>query len=360
MPSYKHLDQMLPWNDKVQVLECVAVLPETQDCKTFSFQSTEPSWFRYTPGQFVTLELPVGPVPALRTYTLSSSPSRPLSIAVTVKAQRDSVATRWMLDNLKVGDRLKAFGPSGTFSFHNHPAEKYLFISAGSGITPMMSMTRWLYDYARHTDISFINCARRPSEIIFRAELERMATRDPNIKLAWIVEESDPYEVWPGFRGRINALMLELAVPDYRSREIFCCGPEPFMRNVREMLAAAGCDMARYHEESFHPSTEAEAAPIIVDGFGADAAETAAEIVFTRSGITAECTSADTVLQIARTAGLNIPSGCQFGVCGTCKTRKLSGEVQMSHNGGILDEEVEEGFILACCSRPVGRIEVEI
>jgi len=78
----------------------------------------------------------------LRTYTLSSSPSRPFSISVTIKAQENNIGTRWMFDNLKPDDLIKAYDPAGNFTHYNHPASKYLFISAGSGITPMMSMLR--------------------------------------------------------------------------------------------------------------------------------------------------------------------------------------------------------------------------
>src|SRR3546814_106992 len=115
------------------------VTPEAPDVKSFCFKTADDSWFRYLPGQFITLELPVNDEKLLRTYTLSSSPSRPLAISVTVKAQPDSLGSRWLLDNLKVGDRITAYGPGGLFSFMHYPAEKYLFIAAGSGITPMRS-----------------------------------------------------------------------------------------------------------------------------------------------------------------------------------------------------------------------------
>lgn len=359
LPRHKHLDEMPPWNDKVQVLECVAVLPETRDVMTFSFQAPDESWFRYIPGQFVTLELPMPDGPMLRTYTLSSSPSRPLSVSVTVKAQADSTVSRWMFDNVHEGVKLKAYGPAGVFSFHNHPAERYLFISAGSGITPMMSMTRWLYDYARHTDIKFIHCARSPSDIIFRAELERMATRVPDIDLAWIVEQADRYDVWTGYKGRINSLMLELIAPDYRGREVFCCGPAVFMQAVRDILNASGFDMAHYHEESFAAPVETESEVLASAGDVIPEEGKGARVVFRASGLEAACTETDTILQVAKGLGLNIPSACQFGVCGTCKTMKISGEVHMVHNGGIRDDEIEEGYILACCSKPIGRVEVE-
>jgi ferredoxin len=88
-------------------------------------------------------------------------------------------------------------------------------------------------------------------------------------------------------------------------------------------------------------------------------AEAVSEVVFAVSGKSVPCTEADTILAISRTAGLNIPSGCNFGICGTCKTRKLSGEVHMVHNGGISEADIEAGYILACCSHPMGRVEVE-
>ncbi len=362
LPSFKPLDQVRPWNDRVQMLEVTMIVPEAPNVATFCFRTTDNSWFRYLPGQFITLELPVDGQKVLRTYTLSSSPSRPLSITVTVKASPDSVGTRWMLDNLKIGDRLKAFGPAGIFSFHTYPAEKYLFISAGSGITPMMSMTRWLYDYGLHTDITFIHAARRPSEIIFRSELEMMATRTNDMRLAWIVEGNDPFTPWAGFTGRINQLLLQSISPDYFEREIFCCGPPPFMTAVREILIASGFEMERYHEESFQApvKTEQEAPDFTEEEVALPDAEAEVELVFTQSGQSVQVPETTTILEAAKAAGLFIPNACNFGVCGTCKIMKRSGDVHMVHNGGISEEEEAEGYILACCSKPLSRVEVEI
>lgn len=355
---YLPLDTAKPWDDKTQELECVTVMPETTNTKTYVFQVAGRGWFRYLPGQFITIEVPIDGRKVLRTYTLSSSPSRPLCITITVKALDDGYVSRWLYDNLKVGDRIKAHGPAGLFSFHNHPAQRYLFISAGSGITPLMSMTRWLYDDGRAPDITFLHCARRPSEIIFRSELERMSSRVPEIKLAWIVEEADRYAPWTGYLGRLNQLMFALICPDYLDREIFCCGPEPFMQSVRDILHAVGFDMERYHEESFAQPIEAEAERPVHDDV-VPHEDSKAEVVFSRSGRSVRAAETDKILNIARTAGLHIPSACQFGVCGTCKVKKISGEVHMVHNGGISEEEIAQGYILTCCSNPIGRVEID-
>ena len=347
-----------PWRDS-EPLECAMVVPENADTATFTFRAPSGAWFDYQPGQFVTLDLPVPGGNVQRTYTISSSPSRPLSISVTVKAQKGSVGTRWMLDHLKPGMRLRAFGPAGIFSFHRHTARKYLFISAGSGITPMMSMTTWAWDSGEMPDIVFVHAARRPSEIIFRERLEQFANRVPGLQLHFTVEAPDPFRAWPGYRGRLSQIMLGLMAPDYLDREVFCCGPEPFMQGVREMLISLGFDMARYHQESFGApvATEAEA-PVLADVTPAAGAQ--AEIAFTASGVTAACAETDTVLAVARRAGLNIPSGCTFGLCGTCRVRKTAGEVHMVHNGGISDDDIAAGYILACCAHPMGSVAVEV
>ncbi len=355
-PAYRHVDEMRPWSDREHRLECVAVTPEAPDVMTFTFRPDNPGhWFRYLPGQFVTLEIPATPEPVMRTYTLSSSPSRPYTVAVTVKAQAGSIGTRWMFDNLRPGMRLKAIGPLGDFSYARHPGRKYLFISAGSGITPMMSMTRDMSDRTPDSDITFIHCARSPDDIIFRWELEARAREMVNFTLGFIIEEIGRGQLWAGLRGRIDKAKIALLAHDFLERTVFCCGPKPFMATVRDTLSGAGFDMANYHEEAFQP--RAPELPVVVADHSDGAKAT--KVIFTMSGKTGLCEPGHTVLQAARASGVRIGAACESGLCGTCKVMKLAGDVEMEHNGGILDEEIDEGYILACCSRPKGEIEIE-
>jgi stachydrine N-demethylase, reductase component len=345
------------WRDD-EPLECCSAVPEAPDVVTFSFVAPSGALFRYEPGQFLTLELPVPGGSVWRTYTMSSSPSRPLSVSITVKAQPGSVGTRWMLDRLRPGVRLRAKGPSGIFTLPTRERKKYLFVSAGSGVTPSLSMTTYLFDRATDIDVVLVNCARRPGDIIGRQTLEHMASRVPSLRLYFIVEEDDPFRVWTGFRGRLNQIMLGLIANDYLEREVYCCGPEPFMAAVREMLIALGYDMQRYHQESFVAPVATEADAVEPDDVVPDEHATA-EIAFAASGVTAACTETDTVLAVAKASGIVIPSGCTFGVCGTCKVRAVSGQVHMVHNGGISEEDIEDGWILACCSKPIGKVAID-
>jgi ferredoxin-NADP reductase len=356
-PGFPYIDETKPWYDQTQLLELVSAIPEAQNTMTFAFRAEGGSYFTFAPGQFITLELPVNGKNIYRTYTISSSPSRPLSLSITAKAQPNSIGTRWMFDNLREGMKIRAFGPAGQFHLYNFPAKKYCFISAGSGITPMMSMTNYLYDRGNDIDINFIHCARSPSDIIFRTRLEHMSSRVPGIDLAWIVQKKDPFNAWAGYIGQFNQLILELSTPDFFEREIFCCGPKPFMQAVKDVLNAADFDMSHYHEESFAaPITEV----LDVDyNEPSPSARILAEINFSLSEKLISSNQDTTILQSSREAGLNIPSACNFGVCGTCKVKKQSGEVYMVHNGGISKQDIANGYILACCSKPIDDVSIE-
>ena len=254
--------------------------------------------------------------------------------------------------------RLWARGPSGIFSVQHRPADKYLFLAGGVGITPLMSMTRWLFDLGRHTDVCFVQCARTPADLLFRSELEAISARVSEFRVALVCERPNPYGAWTGYSGRLNQLMLELICPDYFEREVFCCGPEPYMKAVRGVLQAAGFDMRRYHEESFTVPVHVEAETRQHDDVVIDAGSRAM-VRFAASGREIRCQGSQTLLDAAREAGLNIPSACLFGVCGTCKVRKLEGEVHMVQNGGITDEDMADGWVLACCTRPLGDVVLD-
>jgi ferredoxin-NADP reductase len=339
-------------------LVCRAAYDETQDVKTFVFAPPKPRLFRYASGQYLTFAFPTGPEPTYRCYTLSSAPTRPETVSITVKRTEGGPVSGWLHANLKAGDVVRATGPIGEFSTDLHPCEKRLFLSGGSGVTPLMSMVRADHDRAEDPDTIFVHCARTPRDIVFRKELDWSTERRARLQVAHVVESASCEPGWSGLRGRISRPALVLLAPDVLEREVFCCGPRPFMAAVRGILSEVGHDPARYHEESFAfedlaPAAGPELAP-------AEALETRLHtITFAKSGRTVACDEATTILAAARAAGLRLPSSCTRGLCGTCKTRKVSGEVEMVHQGGIRQREIDAGLILICCSKPRGDVTVE-
>ncbi|MGY5809133.1 2Fe-2S iron-sulfur cluster-binding protein [Rhizobium sp. LEGMi198b] len=349
------------WVGAAQQLRVVNVVDEAPDVKTFMFEAERPSLFSYRAGQFLTLELPTAAGPLLRTYTIASSPSRPMTISVTVKAQATSIGTRWMFENLSKGSLLKAIGPAGAFTLDLSRRHKLLFVSAGSGVTPMMSMLRWLSDVSPDADVTFLHCARSPADIIFRTELACLAHLMPNLKLGFVVEHRS--SDWSGLSGRLDSGKLKCLVPDLLDREIFCCGPDPFMAGMRSLAAAAGFTMEHYHEEAFSFAPAVTAEVVIETTRHPPAAESGAagtSVRFQVSGVEGNATPDETVLAVARRCGVRLPSVCEIGLCGTCKVKMASGDVDMSHDGGITGEEIAEGYILACCSKPLSPVEIEI
>jgi len=336
-------------------LTCVAVRDETADVKTFVFSAASPCRFAYMPGQFLTFDFPIDGAVVNRCYTIASSPTRPHQISITVKRQPKGVVSPWLHENMRPGVAIRVSGPMGVFSFMQHQAAKYLFCSGGSGITPLMSMTRALHDVHSDADIVFLHFARSPADIIFRRELELMTRHMPNLRVVPVCETDSPGESWPGYRGRLNAAMLPLIAPDFLTREIFNCGPAPFMNATQRVLESLGFEMPHYHEESFDFSTYVdEPAPV-----AADTAAALFKVEFSKSRRTINVPADRHILETARAEGMRLPSSCTKGMCGTCKSRLVSGQVEMHHQGGIRQREIDTGMILICCSKPLTDLVIE-
>ena len=232
-------------------LICRQVQDITHDVKTFLFEPAQPALFQHEPGQFVTLQLQIAGRCVSRCYTISSPPTRPHLLGITVKRQPGGLVSNWLHEAMAPGKRISADGPFGVFTIARRPSAKYLFLSAGSGITPLMSMPRTLYDLGSDADVVFVHSARTPLDIIFRRELETIASTMPTIRVTHVCERGAPREPWEGMHGYLSGAMLQLVAPDLAERAVFCCGPAPYMAAVRRILGEVGFDLANYHEESF-------------------------------------------------------------------------------------------------------------
>ncbi len=342
------------WLDELDgYLTCTDIVDVTHDVTTFGFELPGPASLRFLPGQFLTFRLLVDGERVERCYTISSAPTRPERLTITVKRVPGGMVSNWLHDHLRVGDAIGASGPFGQFSSAVHPAEKYLFLTAGSGITPAMSMLRTLCDNRDPADVVFVHCARTPADIVFRDELEDLAARH-GFSLAIVCETDAPRERWRGLRGRLTMSTLLQVAPDLLSREVFTCGPAPYMDVVRGLLGDLGTDPDRAHEESFELGaggavTETEA----------PASGTTYRVDLRRSDRVIECDGGTTILDAAARAGVTLPSSCGEGMCGTCKLTMLSGEVDMQHAGGIRPREVAQHKILPCCSTPQGDVVLD-
>jgi glycine betaine catabolism B len=342
----------LEWRDDLDhTLVCAEVADVTHDVRSFVLRPAEPAAYRFQPGQHLTLTVHMDGQAVSRCYTIASSPWQPEQLTITVKRVPGGPVSNWLHDHLRPGDPVVVDGPLGRFSTAHHPAEKYLFLSAGSGITPLMSMLRTIHDARDPVDVVFVHHARTPADIIFRDELRVIEAEHPGIRVVVVCEDDAEHERWTGPRGRVTLPMLLGAAPDLIDREVFTCGPAPYMEAVRGLLAQAGASPDRCHEESFDLATGA--APVTTSTGPTYTVE------LRRSGRTFECDQDTTLLAAAAQAGLSLPSSCQEGMCGTCKISLLSGRVEMNHAGGIRPREIAQDKVLLCCSRPRGNLALD-
>jgi ferredoxin-NADP reductase len=345
--------------DRDHLLVCRAVRTETHDVKTFVLTAGEPRRFIYKPGQFLTFEFEIDGEIVHRCYTISAAPTRPNAVSITVKRVAGGPVSNWLHDNLKPGATVKAVGPMGEFTCFDHPVGRYLFLSGGSGITPLMSMARTFHDLGEPRDVVFVHNARSPADIVFRSELELMDRHSEGFRFVPVCEGDTPHEAWGGYRGRLSAAMLALIAPDFLERNIYVCGPSPYMAAVRDMLRAAGFDMARHHEESFNFEELSGAQQANVIEAEQESAAKIYRVEFAKTRRVIECPEGTSVLEAARRAGVRLPSSCTKGICGTCKSKVLSGTVEMQHAGGIRPREIEAGMRLLCCSRPTSDLVID-
>lgn len=244
------------WDPASQPLVCVAVEPEAADCTTYRFRAEDErpglrSWFCYRPGQSVTLRLPLPGGPLRAAFPLSSSPSRPYELAITVDETRGGQVAAWLRANLAPGQSLMAEGPWGDFTLLPPPADRYLFLSSGAGIAPLMSITRWLADESGELDIAFVHVAPTLSQVPFRQELESLAARHAWLNLVLLVEPTVPGAAG----GGLTPGVLEMAVPRLAERVVLCSGEGGFLQQARILLATLGHDRRLYREQDVAPDS---------------------------------------------------------------------------------------------------------
>jgi glycine betaine catabolism B len=322
-------------------LTCRGVRTETPSIKTFVLEPADA--MLHEAGQALTLSFMVDGERVARTFSISSAPATGGPVELTIKAHPAGRATQWLHANLREGSVLEARPPSGRFTLaKRRPGASLALLSAGSGATPLMSMLRDLSRTDPGADVAWFHVARHASEILFPDELARLQAIMPNLSVA--VTLTAPAAGWFGYRGRATRRLLSVAVPDLGRRDVFCCGPHGFMDEIKLIYAAEGGTLATYHTEAFHPKPAAAGEPSAqpMDG---------RQFRLQIGGRVLGLGSGETVLQAALRQGVIIPCGCGQGMCGTCRVKMISGEVELCHQGGISEEEEAEGFILACSSR---------
>jgi ferredoxin-NADP reductase len=311
---------------------------ETRDAATVLIKPGY-RWGGHRPGQYLRIGLDIEGVRHWRAYSLTSDPRRPDGlISITVKNVDEGKVSPYLVRRGRPGTIVSLGGVEGDFVLPDDLPPKLLFISAGSGITPIMSMLRHLDQSGELDDAVLLHSARHADEVIFGDELRDLDRRHERFVL---------HEQHTGEHGRMGPGDLDRLCPDWRERVTFISGPTEMLDAFSEAYEAAGVE-DRLHMERFQPKL----------GLGEGEEGEGGTITFLKSGAEAESDGSKPILVAGEDAGLDLAYGCREGICHTCVGELCSGRVRDLRNGKVYGQEGE--FIRTCISAPEGPVEIEL
>jgi ferredoxin-NADP reductase len=321
-----------------------AIHPETAEAATLVVRPGR-GWVGHRPGQWVGVGVDIEGVRHWRTYSLSCPPGRPDGcITITVKAVPDGLVSRYLVWRAASGTIVHLAGPDGEFVLPEPPPRRLLFLTAGSGITPVRAMLYGLLSGAAARgaaesghcglpDVVLLHSAPTRADVIFGAELRALAARFANLRL---------YERHTRTGGRLRPADLPDLCPDWAQRTAWVCGPAGMLDEAEEHWAGLA---DRLHVEHFRP-----AAPM-AGGEGGG-------IRFVKSGRQTDADGGTPLLVAGEDAGVLMPSGCRMGICHSCVGRLASGRVRDLRTGQVHGEAGD--LVQTCVSAAAGLVEIEL
>lgn len=301
----------------------VAINPETRDAVTLVIKPGR-GWRCHIPGQYIRVGVDVDGVRQWRAYSLTSATDRPDGcITITVKAIPDGVVSNYLVRRARVGTVIQLDHAAGGFTLDNPAPAKVLFVTAGSGITPVMGMVRNL-PAAAATDVVVVHSAPTAADVIFGGELRRLAARG-RIQLVEIHTDTD---------GMLDVTSLRDLVADLSERHTWACGPVGLLDTLERHWASAGL-AERLHTERFRPT-------VIATGEGGT-------VTFTAAGTAVENDGTESLLETGEAAGVLMPSGCRMGICFGCVAPLRRGAVRDLRTGAITIAAEGDGVVIQTC-----------
>jgi ferredoxin-NADP reductase len=295
-------------------------------------------WDGHKPGQYLRVGFEVDGRHHWRAYSITSDPGRPDGlIAITPKLKESGAVSPYLVRHAKPGTIVRLGGVEGTFVLPEKTPERLLFVSAGSGITPIMSMLRGLDRDGGLRDVVHVHSARTEDDIIFGGQLRRLDARHGGYRLEKRLTRE---------HGRLAAPDLEALCEDWREREAFVCGPAEMLDALAAHWEQEGGEPSRLHVERFQP----------VAGMGDGEHGDGGTIRFLRTRVEARSDGDTPILVAGEQAGASLPFGCRMGICHTCVGQLCSGRIRDLRSGVV--HGTEGDMVRTCVNAPEGAIEI--
>jgi len=310
-----------------------AVVPETADSATIHFRPGR-GWRVHEAGQYARIGVEIKGVRHWRSYSLTTAGGEDPAITVTITGSVSEALVR----GTRPGHVLFLAPPQGDFVLPEHP-RPLLMLTAGSGLTPVMSMIRTLVGRRADADVVLVHSSLTLDNALFRDELVALAEQHPGLRVVhWLTGE----------RGRLDLTApgdLDDTVPDWRGRAAYVCGPAAMLDAATDLWRDADVP-GQLTVERF--------APVLLEGAGGEGGH----VTFEKSDKEVDADGSTSLLEAGEDAGVVMPSGCRMGICHSCVTPLLAGQVRDLRTGEVHGDEGQ--LIQTCVSAAAGPVHLEI
>lgn len=337
-------------NNQPAKMRCVDKWDETDDTVSIKLEAADGSHLHFSgfkPGQFVSLGFELNGKMEYRAYSISSMPGDD-HLKLTIKRVEGGLVSNHVIDQFSIGDAVDVLAPTGPFnSVDCPPNKKVALLSAGCGITPVMSMaSTWLRD-KENIDITFIHMAKSADKTIYFDQLESMDAANDNFDFKLLLKDNS------GTRhpqGRLDKEWLNTLCPDIAERTVYLCGPTQFMQDMENNALALGVAPEQFHQESFTP----------IEAHSENESDGVVQFEVPAFGVATEVAQGSTLADVLEENGVPIIIACRSGMCGSCKCKVTKGEVSRTSTETLSEEDIANGYTLACSSQAQTDVEVEL
>jgi ferredoxin-NADP reductase len=342
----------------------LAIFDETSDIKTF--RMGRPDGFEFQAGQFLAVRIRVDAQDYVRCYSISSAPEARGYLEISVK--RAGIVSNALHATARPGATLSVKAPAGAFRYPSSDDRPILLLAGGIGITPLISMLRHATAAEPTRPVTLIYASQSESGFAFCDEMSALARRHPQVRMYFAVSgaSTQPHV----YKGRIDEHLLRAVVPELIHSICFICGPTPMLEGMRTLLASLGVPDSQIRFEVFQAAVavaarvEPDAAADAPSSSGVTepapaAAAGVVQMSCAKSGRQVAVQPGQTLLEAAEAAGVDVPSLCRAGVCGTCRIQVSAGDVNCE-SSMLRDDDRSQGFVLACVTTAATDCTVQV
>jgi ferredoxin-NADP reductase len=348
----EYIRQLHPTRLELRVSD---IIEETPSSKTLRLVAEDNYLPPFLAGQYIALFLEIGGIRTSRPYSISSQPNQVGYYDITIRRVENGLVSNYLLDDVQRGDVLSSSGPAGNFYFNPLIHQKTtVCIAGGSGITPFMSMIREITECGLDRVVYLFYGSRTSDDVIFDAEITRLAQRFGNIHFIPVIEK--PATGYQGACGFITRDVLGEVLDNVDDKSFFICGPQGLYDFCLPQVENLGVPRRKIRQEMYGAPPNIWQYP----GWPADVKATDTFSVFVKNDKQINAKAGETLLWTLEKNGIPVPSLCRSGECSMCRVKILSGKVYQPAGVPVRKSDRQFGYVHSCMAFPIEDLEVLI